>query len=348
MTQVILVTPENQPLTLDRRPVSKISGNDLMYFTDVYSQHRVSEIVTQYGCPAAVVSDIECTVQPTELPTFFVPQLYRGFANWLDIVNDQPLPEYKTATHCFNFSINKREPVRTLILRLIEWFGFDSYQYTWSGRGAVEDMSGIVREFSKISAEWLTEEFRTHILSPVESIQPRWIDTNEPSDLVQGFRKHSGSSEKQWQMYLAELIGNTAVSLITDPSADFGSNYVFSERWVYTVSALTFNLWVGTHGQAEQAQRMGFDIFDDVIDHSYQYYDTVLERCYYALEKNRQILSDLDKANTYKSTRKNRLLKNRELMLSNAVTGWIDQQINQMTHTHQDMVRSIMNSGVRL
>ncbi len=348
MTQVILITPENQPLTLDRRPVSKIFSNDLVYFTDVYSQHRVNEIVNLYGCPSAVVSDIECTIRPSNLPTFFIPQLYRGFANWIYIVNNQSWPEYQTATHCFNFSINKREPVRTLILRLIEWFKFDSYQYTWSGRGAVEDMSGIVNEFQKISTSWLTEDFKTHILGPVTTIEPRWIDTNEPSDLAQGFRKHSGSSEKQWQMYLPDLIGRTAVSLITEPSADFDSNFVFSERWVYTVSALTFNLWVGTYGQAEQARRMGFDVFDDVIDHSYQYYDTVLERCYYALEKNRQILSDLDKANTYKSTRKDRLLKNRELMLSNAVAGWIDQQINQMTHTHQHLVRSIMNSGIRL
>lgn len=348
MTQVIMVTPENQPLTLDRRPVSKISGNDLVYFTDVYSQRRVNEIVDLYGCPAAVVSDTECTVRSTNLPTFFIPQLYRGFANWLYIVNDQPLPEYQTATHCFNFSINKCDPVRTLILRLIEWFKFDSYQYTWSGHGAVENMANTINEFSKISASWLSEEFRTHILGPVTTIDPRWIDTNEPSDLVQSFRKHSGSSEKQWQMYLSNLIGHTAVSLITDPVTDFDSNFVFSERWVYTVSALTFNLWVGTYGQAEQARRMGFDVFDDVIDHSYQYYDTVSERCYYALEKNRQILSDLDKANTYKSTRKDRLLKNRELMLSNAVAGWIDQQINQMTHTHQHLVRSIMNSGIRL
>jgi hypothetical protein len=348
MTQVILVTPENQPLTLDRRPVSKISSNDLVYFTDVYSQRRVNEIVDLYGHPAAVAADVECTMLPTNLPTFFIPQLYRGFATWTYIVNDQPWPEYQTATHCFNFSINKCDPVRTLILRLIEWFKFDSYQYTWSGRGAVEDMSGIINEFQQISAAWLSEEFRTHILGAVTTIEPRWIDTNESSDLAQSFRKHSGSSEKQWQMYLSDLIGQTAVSLITDPVTDFGKNYVFSERWVYTVSALTFNLWVGTHGQAEQAQRMGFDIFDDVIDHSYQYHDTVLERCYYALEKNRQILSDLDKANTYKSTRKNRLLKNRELMLSNAVAGWVDQQIDQMPHTHQHLVRSIMNSGIRL
>lgn len=348
MTQVILVNPENQPTTLDRQPVTGIHSNDLLYFTDVYSQRRVREIVDVYGKPAAVITDIESTVTETELPTFFIPKLYRGFAKWPGIVDSAPLPAFRPAEHCFNFSVNKREPVRTLILKLIEWFKFDNYQYTWSGKGAVEDLSGIVAEMPSITADWLTEQFKTHILSPVDTIQPRWIDTNEPVPIVQGFRKFSGSSELQWQLYLADLIGSTAVSLITDPPTDFESNFVFSERWVYTVSALTFNLWVGTHGQAEQVQRMGFDIFDDVIDHSYQYYDTVLERCYHALADNLQILTDLDTANTYKSSRQNRLLKNRQLMLEHSVSKWIDQQLTLMQPTHQQLVRDIMNSGIIL
>ena len=348
MTQVLLVTPEGDLLTLDRAPATKINHSDILYCTDVYSQQRVRQLADQYGTPEIVISDIESTIRPTEIPTFFIPNLYRGFPHWNHVITQQELPEFLPATKCFNFSMNKREPIRTLILRLIEWFGFDNYQYTWSGRGAVEDLSGIVSEIPNINQPWLTQEFKTHILAPVDTIQPRWIDQLEEPDIEQGFRKFSGSPEQQWRVYLPNFIGQTAVSLITDPPENFESNFVFSERWVYTTAALTFNLWVGTHGQAQQAQRMGFDIFDDVINHDYQYYDTVLERCYHALADNWQILTDLDAANTYKSSRKNRLLKNRELMLSNSVAGWIDQQINQMKPAHQTLVREVMNSGIRL
>lgn len=348
MTQVLLVTPEGDLLTLDRAPATKINHSDILYCTDVYSQQRVQQLADQYGTPEIVISDTESTICSTKIPTFFIPNLYRGFAHWNYIVTQQELPEFRPATRCFNFSMNKCDPIRTLILRLIEWFKFDNYQYTWSGHGAVEDMSGVIAEFPNIKQAWLTQEFHTHILAPVDTIQPRWISTLEESDLTQGFRKFSGSSTRQWQMYLSDMLAQTAVSLITDPPENFENNFVFSERWVYTTAALTFNLWVGTHGQAQQAQRMGFDIFDDVINHDYQYYDTVLERCYYALSDNWQILTDLDTANTYKSSRKNRLLKNRELMLGNSVAGWIDHQINQMKPAHQTLVREVMNSGIKL
>lgn len=347
MTQVLLVNPENDIMTLAREPVTRINSNDIVYFTDTYCAARVDQIVSAYGKPAAVITDIESTVLPTEIPVFFIPNLYRGFVHWTDIVNSGRLPEFGTATKCFNFSMNKCDPVRTLILKLIEWFQFDNYQYTWSGLGAVEDMSGVISEFSDISAAWLTDQFRTHILSPVNQIQPRWIDIGRTLAQQPSFRRDQGLELTQWQTFLPSLIGNTAVSLITDPPSEFGRNFVFAERWVYTVASLTFNIWPGTFGQAQQAQRMGFDIFEDVIDHSYQYHNTVLERCYYALVNNQQLLTDLDYANACRSTQKTRLLSNRELMLGNSVKTWIDQQVNQMTPPHRLLVRDIMNSGLR-
>jgi hypothetical protein len=41
---------------------------------------------------------------------------------------------------------------------------------------------------------------------------------------------------------------------------------------------------------------MGFDVFNDVIDHSYQYHSSLIDRWYWAVELNRRILQDLDYA----------------------------------------------------
>jgi hypothetical protein len=60
---------------------------------------------------------------------------------------------------------------------------------------------------------------------------------------------------------------------------------------------------------------MGFDIFDDVIDHSYQACPTLVERCYRAFHDNLDILSNLESAQKTRQQLMPRLQQNKELLL---------------------------------
>jgi len=71
---------------------------------------------------------------------------------------------------------------------------------------------------------------------------------------------------------------------------------MFSEKALHAIMGLNFPLWVGGYGNAAALERIGFDVFNDIIDHSYQFYPRLIDRCYWAVELNRRILQDLDYA----------------------------------------------------
>ena len=81
---------------------------------------------------------------------------------------------------------------------------------------------------------------------------------------------------------------------------------------------------------------MGFDVFHDVIDHSYQYYDTLIERCYYAFKKNLRLLSDHDYAARMRETHIMQLEHNQQLMTSQQVSEFCKQTIKQWPEDLQE------------
>ena len=109
---------------------------------------------------------------------------------------------------------------------------------------------------------------------------------------------------------------SSAISLITE-SLRFEKAATFTEKTIYSVLGLTFPIWVGGYNQATEWKNIGFDVFDDIIDHSYQSHDTLIERCYYAFANNLDLLSNKDKSAKLRLLCKVRLLKNRKLLLNN-------------------------------
>ena len=65
----------------------------------------------------------------------------------------------------------------------------------------------------------------------------------------------------------------------------------------------------------------GFDVFSDVIDHSYQYYNTALERCYHAIHDNIDILIDVDRAKELRKRHWHRLQRNQDLLIQQNLLG---------------------------
>jgi hypothetical protein len=89
---------------------------------------------------------------------------------------------------------------------------------------------------------------------------------------------------------------------------------IFTEKTAYSVVGLTFPIWVGGYKQAQAFEKIGFDVFDDIVDHSYQHYDTLIERCYYAFEKNLRLLTDQTHTYNLRNQCMDRLRNNFELL----------------------------------
>jgi hypothetical protein len=286
---------------------------------DTHSIDLCQRLFDQYGIPELIISEAhpEYPELTQNIPYYYCPTYLEFEANQLVnniVVND------RDAEYCFNFIINKKQINRYLLLKLVEWFDLSSYRHTWSGTGQSFDMTRCLVDFDLFDNQLDICKFRSHMLSPVVKILPHFVDTdlnlnnNIKNDV--GSIVDYGTNVWTWNNVVGDIFSKSAVSLISE-SISYEKIINYTEKTLYSIAGLTFPIWVGGYKQADLWKQHGFDTFDDVINHDYQYYDTLLERCFYAINDNLQILTDLDYARNKKQQNIERLKQNRSLLQPN-------------------------------
>lgn len=282
-----------------------LTDNDILYVKDVIKKEEVDKLIAGQGTPKYVVSDVYYTYPETDWHGASFSLVDYAFV--LDGVKT-PAPSKQS---CFNFIINKKMVHRYLCLKLVEFFNFKNYNYTWSGAGKEFDMSSTLLEIDSVDSKSPIHDVRNYLLSPVTHL-PRII--HFPKMTITNYAiLNYGENRWTWENGLDNLFSGSAVSVITESvSTQLAS--ALTEKTLYATLGLTFPLWVGGYGHASHWKSMGYDIFEDVIDHNYQHMPTLIERCYWAFALNKEILSDIDLAHNLRSTHMDRLVKNKEML----------------------------------
>lgn len=276
--------------------ISRFEHNDIFHVFDVFSDSYLDEVFKEKGQPRYIVSDCYTRFN-SKYNVFCCP--FSSSAEIDSRAKKLTLSKQQLITNTANFCIDKKRIPRFLCIKLVEIFGINTC-YLWSGDGAVEDLSKILYEL-KSCPGLLTEDQKSILLSPISIDPSPFPDT---SDKVQYF--YNG---------VLDVYNNTAVSLITE-SIDYEQAAIFTEKTFRSILGLNFPIWIGGHHQANEWKKLGFDIFSDVIDHSYQYYPTLIERSYYAFRLNQHILLNLDQAQDLRIRYWDRLLNNREKLVN--------------------------------
>jgi hypothetical protein len=105
------------------------------------------------------------------------------------------------------------------------------------------------------------------------------------------------SIKKDDRSHSPHLYENTSVSLITETYADERPGCFITEKSWKAIANCHLPIWVAQKGIVENFRQMGFDVFDDVIDHRYDLISTPKERWAAAvdsLKKYLSIVSSLD------------------------------------------------------
>lgn len=110
-----------------------------------------------------------------------------------------------------------------------------------------------------------------------------------------------------------QIFSSAAVSLITEPTF-FERGAHLTEKTLMSVYAGHFPIWIGSYKAAECAERLGLDIFNDVIDHSYQYIEHPGQRSVEAVLRNIELLTNLDLQIDLREKMQERLNNNLALM----------------------------------
>lgn len=192
---------------------------------------------------------------------------------------------------CFNFMLYKRRSLRELAIRCIEEHLPTTPFYTLNFESA---------------------------LTPIKSFP----DNHDSGNHI----------INNWNDYLADNVFlPTAVSLIIETlEPNWWACMTYTEKTIYSVMGLSLPIWLGGYQQAQGFKELGFDIFDDVIDHSYQHIEDPIESMSRAIKDNHRLLTDLEYARQVRHNLMPRLINNRNYAVSNPFDQMITERINQV------------------
>jgi len=224
--------------------------------------------------------------------------------------NVVPLKQSFETQGCFNFMIYKRRDFRLLCLRAIEKFGLQTKYYT---------------------ANVMENEFQH---------KPRVFGDAMATDY---------NFCKDYTQFLAQhVFDSTATSLIIEPiESAWQDLIVYTEKSLYPVLSCTFPIWLGGRLQAQGWQELGFDAFDDVIDHSYQRAETSQQRIEMAIECNLKLLTDLEYARDQRQKHMPRLLANRQRLLGESIRPYLQKTRNSFPAHIQNIVDELEQSWIK-
>jgi len=318
--------------------VPSFSQQHVLHINDQFDQNFLDRLLEK-GTPRCIISDHYIKTEYNGVEIIGLPL-------WLEqqvkfITKDLCWNEKINTDFAFNFMINKKQINRFLCIKLVELFQLTDFDYTWSAVDPTFNMSHVINELNDLGPKSpLDSASRSFILQAIQ-VPKRWVDHVNQMVENSAFSRYGGNAWT-WKNGLDKMFSHSAVSLITE-SARTEKVSIFTEKTIYAVLGLTFPIWVGGYEQAKEWADIGFDTFDDIIDHSYQSYDTLIERCYYAFANNLHLLSDIDQLRELRLQNKQRLLKNRELLLNNRLGQYVDEQIATLPIDLQQIMLELIN-----
>lgn len=323
--RVYVTYPDNREKFYDgdfprgRQPVRNLPvehmNQSVMYFWDVFEEAELQRVITSVGSPRYVVNDSYDYFHSELHPVYCVNKWLEWQLHHFERGNIQHADSVETA-HCVNFSVNKSQLHRILAIRLCEYFGLDA-GYSWSGLGKDWWRPEIIDLYSAVD-DLEIASFMSSLDRPITAFDQQWLVQKHVEDnggYVQDYSsvKYNQRNVHTWNSGLNRVYENSAVSLITE-SIKHSRSIHFSEKTAYAILGLTFPLWLGGQHQASTWKEYGFDVFDDVVDHSYQQYDNILQQCFYAVYLNLDLLTNKQRLTELRNTHMDRLKHNRELL----------------------------------
>lgn len=345
-----IVTNIKLPNTVSVDAVDKFTSQDIFYYSDTIAPEYITDIIDQKGKPKYIVGDNAGSVSHSQLRIYTLP--VRGIElEWLMLKDKCELSSnICETTHCFNFLINKKQVNRHILIKLIEYFKLTNYQYTWKGLDSKFDIENLMSEFDSDANNWPSEfgDLKTALAAPV-GIKPNWIEFQQAKSV-----SDYGGNAWTWNNIFKDLVSSTAVSLISE-SQSMQKSSVFTEKTLYAIMGGTIPIWIGGYGHADYFKSIGFDTFDDYVNHDYQYEPTLIRRCFHAFYDNLKLLADINHAQSVRQRLWVRIMHNRELLYNDIFANhrrevlnlWPDDLAGPMASLWQDLIISFATRQAR-
>lgn len=221
--------------------------------------------------------------------------------------------DWTNKCHTFNFMINKPRPHREFLLKLVAELDLTNYCH---------------------SLAWKE--------NPINHIPVTDFKLGTEQVLQRGIKSGNIKNAKTYQGLLQKTVFEpTCVSLITEP-AFYEKETIVTEKTIMAVYAGTLPIWVGGWRIPDCMKSLGFDIFEDLVDHSYQNLSDPFERCRQAVLKNFDLLNNFEIALVANVNCHARFTHNLQLLKDNVFLHICLQRLKQFNPTLQTDLEKIL------
>lgn len=128
-----------------------------------------------------------------------------------------------------------------------------------------------------------------------------------------------GNVAKNCNVVLSSLYEKVFVEIISDTTF-FEPTAFLNEKYFNSVVGANFPIFVSSAGTVQQLRALGFDMFDDIVDHSY---DTIVDpilRLSKAIDLNQHLLTDIELTKKLWVENTERFVKNYNFLNSDFIT----------------------------
>jgi hypothetical protein len=133
---------------------------------------------------------------------------------------------------------------------------------------------------------------------------------------------NAGNFENRLQsMYRDSFVEIVSESSFTAPS------FILSEKTAHSFYGCNFPIILSGCGTVAHLREIGLDVFDDVVDHSYDTVENPFDRVITAIESNRKLLIDADYAKQCWQNCRSRFENNVDVMHN--IYSWYERRARQ-------------------
>lgn len=215
--------------------------------------------------------------------------------------------------------------------------------YNFSINKARDNRSHLLKTLSKKKYYSSTYSLCWH--QGIGDFKPRYWGDSIP-DGQRFIKNNTNENNKNSYVYNAFLRKHvfepSYISIITEPEW-YEPNTFITEKTLFAFEAQTIPIWYGGYNIPHHLKDIGFDVFDDIVDHSYQHLEDPYQRMTEAIERNRVLFENIDFLKEFYKNNKHRFELNRQRVRENTLTRFIDRELDRFDHWPQSLKQEIRN-----
>jgi len=258
---------------------------------------------------------------------------------WHQDYDQPPMLEKNLQQGKHAVSLNRQMRVhRTALVSALYGLGLDATCYITATHLPFQLRKMRSRDFM-FHCDWMFEpqheDFKNVMIQGFDRVIP---DHHDAVDITYGIVTEDDmtvtiDNVRNFRENLRQVYINTVVEIIS--GTVFAEPIdMFDEKFLNSVYACNFPIMIGPVGAVELHRCLGFDMFDDVVDHSYDVIHNPIERLHAAITKNDRLLRDRAWAINQWKLCSDRFLSNHQHAVSTVLDSIYQYNINHIRAHH--------------